>query len=160
VRGWSRPDVIDGPQIVAKPSLRGHQSVVSVGRPGNKLSQVRRRAAVQHCSWSTARSGDTINALLATAGYNFRRLLAWLRLLLLRILIALSPSRPAQMHVHPVLRWNLKLQQPQLPRSEPDGQPTESSQPASSLTKTRPGQLARSFLLPRSLRSRMRRERD
>src|SRR5262249_54729465 len=31
------------------------------------------------------------------------------------------------MHVHPVLRWNLKLQQPQLPRSEPDGQPTESS---------------------------------
>jgi hypothetical protein len=32
------------------------------------------------------------------------------------------------MHVHPVLRWTLKLQQPQLPRSEPDGQPTESSQ--------------------------------
>src|SRR6266540_3087193 len=31
------------------------------------------------------------------------------------------------MHVHPVLPWNLKLQQPQLPRSEPDGQPTESS---------------------------------
>src|SRR5262245_47266724 len=31
-------------------------------------------------------------------------------------------------HVHPVLPWNLKLQQPQLPRSEPDGQPTESSQ--------------------------------
>src|SRR5262245_1217367 len=32
------------------------------------------------------------------------------------------------MHVHPVLPWNLKLQQPQPPRSEPDGQPTESSQ--------------------------------
>src|SRR2546430_13747515 len=32
------------------------------------------------------------------------------------------------MHVHPVLPCNLKLQQPQLPRSEPDGQPTESSQ--------------------------------
>jgi hypothetical protein len=32
------------------------------------------------------------------------------------------------MHVHPVLPRNLKLQQPQLPRSEPDGQPTESSQ--------------------------------
>src|SRR3954467_917564 len=31
-------------------------------------------------------------------------------------------------HVHPVLPWNLKSQQPQLPRSEPDGQPTESSQ--------------------------------
>jgi IS5 family transposase len=39
-------------------------------------------------------SGDAINAVLAAAGYNFRRLLAWLRLLLLRILIALS--LPAQ----------------------------------------------------------------
>jgi IS5 family transposase len=39
-------------------------------------------------------SGDAINAVLA-AGYNFRRLLAWLRLLLLRILIALSlPAQP------------------------------------------------------------------
>src|SRR5262249_2675801 len=35
-------------------------------------------------------SGDAINAVLAAAGYNFRRLLAWLRLLLLRILIAFS----------------------------------------------------------------------
>jgi transposase, IS5 family len=35
-------------------------------------------------------SGDAINAVLATAGYNFRRLLAWLRLLLPRILIAFS----------------------------------------------------------------------
>jgi len=35
-------------------------------------------------------SGDAINAVLAAAGYNFRRLLAWLRFLLLRILIALS----------------------------------------------------------------------
>jgi IS5 family transposase len=43
----------------------------------------------------TAGSGDTINSLLAAAGYNFRRLLAWLRLLLLRILIALSlPAQP------------------------------------------------------------------
>src|SRR6516165_4031233 len=32
------------------------------------------------------------------------------------------------MHVHPVLRWNLKRQQPQLPRSELDRQPTESLQ--------------------------------
>src|SRR5262249_12929411 len=37
-------------------------------------------------------SGDAINAVLAAAGYNFRRLLAWLRLLLLRILIAFSLS--------------------------------------------------------------------
>src|SRR6478736_2896563 len=35
-------------------------------------------------------SGDAVNAVLAAAGYNFRRLLAWLRLFLLRILIALG----------------------------------------------------------------------
>jgi hypothetical protein len=35
-------------------------------------------------------SGDAINAVLAAAGYNFRRLLAWVRLLLLRTLIAFS----------------------------------------------------------------------
>ena len=35
-------------------------------------------------------SGDAINAVLAAAGYNFRRLLRWLRILLLRILIALG----------------------------------------------------------------------
>src|SRR6516225_8800067 len=35
-------------------------------------------------------SGDAINAVLAAAGYNFRRLLAWLRFLLLRLLIALG----------------------------------------------------------------------
>jgi len=33
-------------------------------------------------------SGDAINAVLAAVGYNFRRLIQWLRLLLLRILIA------------------------------------------------------------------------
>jgi transposase, IS5 family len=32
------------------------------------------------------REGDAINAVLAAAGYNFRRLLQWLRLLLLIIL--------------------------------------------------------------------------
>jgi IS5 family transposase len=35
-------------------------------------------------------TGDAINAVLAAAGYNFRRLLAWLRFLLLRVLIALA----------------------------------------------------------------------
>ena len=33
-------------------------------------------------------SGDVINAVLAAAGYNFRRVIQWLRFLLLRILIA------------------------------------------------------------------------
>ena len=38
------------------------------------------------------RQGDAINAVLAAAGYNFSLLLRWLRLLLLRILGALSAS--------------------------------------------------------------------
>jgi len=37
-------------------------------------------------------SGDAINAVLAAAGYNFRRLIAWLRFLLLRFLIALAQA--------------------------------------------------------------------
>ena len=35
-------------------------------------------------------SGDAINAVLAAAGYNFRRLIRWLSILLLRFLFALS----------------------------------------------------------------------
>ena len=38
-------------------------------------------------------SGDAINAILAAVGYNFRRLICWLRFLLWKILAApLSPS--------------------------------------------------------------------
>ena len=36
------------------------------------------------------RSGDAANTILTAVGYNFRRILAWLRALLCRILIALS----------------------------------------------------------------------
>jgi len=35
-------------------------------------------------------SGDAINAVLAAAGYNFRCPLSWLRISLLRILIAIA----------------------------------------------------------------------
>ena len=38
------------------------------------------------------RRGDAANAVLAAAGYNFRRLIRWLRLLLRLLLNALSPS--------------------------------------------------------------------
>jgi transposase, IS5 family len=63
---------------------------------------LRRRSAVEpvighlkfehrmDCTYLWHRQGDAINAVLAAAGYNFRRLLAWLRLFLLRILIALG----------------------------------------------------------------------
>ena len=36
------------------------------------------------------RSGDAANAVLAAAGYNFRLLIRWLRLLLSQILLALT----------------------------------------------------------------------
>ncbi len=36
--------------------------------------------------------GDAINAVLAAAGYNFRRLLAWLALLLAAIWTAIAPE--------------------------------------------------------------------
>ncbi len=36
------------------------------------------------------RAGDAANAILTAAGYNFRRILAWLRMLLRKILIAIS----------------------------------------------------------------------
>jgi IS5 family transposase len=39
-------------------------------------------------------SGDAINAVLASVGYNFRRLIQWLRLLMFRILIALGMPGP------------------------------------------------------------------
>jgi len=39
------------------------------------------------------RAGDAINAVLAAAGYNFRLLLRWLRLLLLQIFAALFWER-------------------------------------------------------------------
>jgi IS5 family transposase len=52
---------------------------------GNGVTTVARGR--NYLAYST---GDAINAVLAAAGYSFRRLLAWLSILLLRILIALS----------------------------------------------------------------------
>ena len=43
------------------------------------------------------REGDAANAILAAVGYNFRRLIRWLSLLLLRILLAFG--RPSQLKV-------------------------------------------------------------
>jgi transposase, IS5 family len=71
------------------------------GVPEAVKRQFKRRAAIEpvigHCkqdhrmgrNFLAHRQGDAINAVLAAAGYNFRRLLAWLRLLL-RILWALA----------------------------------------------------------------------
>ncbi|MFX9672925.1 IS5/IS1182 family transposase, partial [Acinetobacter baumannii] len=38
------------------------------------------------------RNGDLNNAILAAAGYNFRRLIKWLRILLRLVLMAIFPK--------------------------------------------------------------------
>src|SRR6266853_1390937 len=66
--------------------------------------EMRRRAAVEPVighlkdehrmgrNYLAHRNGDLNNAILAAAGYNFRRLIKWLRILLCLILIALFPK--------------------------------------------------------------------
>jgi IS5 family transposase len=66
--------------------------------------QMRRRAAVEPVighlkaehrmgrNYLAHPAGDAINAVLAAAGYNFRLLITWLKLLLLRILSPLAPQ--------------------------------------------------------------------
>jgi hypothetical protein len=52
--------------------------------------------AAEACGAAHAARGDAINAVLAAAGYNFRRLLAWLTFSLLGILIALGLAAHAK----------------------------------------------------------------
>lgn len=47
------------------------------------------------------RAGDAANAILTAAGYNFRRILAWLRMLLRLILIALLATFPIPLALKP-----------------------------------------------------------
>ena len=54
------------------------------------------RMARNHLAHAT---GDAINVLLAAAGYNFRRLLAWLTLLLSVFLTALAGSQTSRHHI-------------------------------------------------------------
>jgi IS5 family transposase len=100
-------------RVIADAGYRGHNAppehrfhVYTVGQKRRVTEQIKRefkrRAAVEPVIGHLKEdhrmgrnhlahpSGDAINAVLAAAGYNFRRLIAWLRLLLLRILAALS----------------------------------------------------------------------
>jgi IS5 family transposase len=42
-------------------------------------------------NYLAGRHGDANNAILAAVGYNFRRLIRWLTLLLALVLLAISP---------------------------------------------------------------------
>ena len=107
-------------RIFADAGYRGHNAppdykfkVFTVGQKRRVTPQIkrqmRRRAAVEpvighlkaehrmgrnHLAHST---GDAINAVLAAAGYNFRLLIRWLTLLLLKILSILA--RPLKLQL-------------------------------------------------------------
>ena len=85
--------------------LRIFRSGQKRGVYGQIKRELRRRAAVEpiighvKCehrmdrNFLKGRDGDRINAVLAAAGYNFKRIANWLRLLLIKILIAtISPA--------------------------------------------------------------------
>jgi IS5 family transposase len=55
------------------------------------------------------RQGDAINAVLAAVGYNFRRLIRWLRLLLCQILAQLTGLDQADLDSDPVRDLRLRL---------------------------------------------------
>jgi len=102
-------------RIIADAGYRGHNAppehkfkVYTAGQKRRVTDQIRRefkrRAAIEPVighlkddhrmgrNYLAHATGDAINAVLAAAGYNFRRLIRWLRLLLLEILIAFAPA--------------------------------------------------------------------
>ena len=56
-------------------------------------------AALAVCGLCSA--GDAANAILTAVGYNFRRILTWLRILLRLILSALMAALPPQPALNP-----------------------------------------------------------
>jgi IS5 family transposase len=105
-------------RILADAGYRGHNAAdkhrLKVFTSGQKRGvtdhikrQLRRRAAVEPVighlkaehrmgrNYLAHQSGDAINAVLAGAGYNFRLLIIWLRLLLAKILAAPAPTDQA-----------------------------------------------------------------
>ena len=102
-------------RIIADVGYRGHNApaehrfrVYTAGQRRRVNQQIKRefkrRAAIEPVighlkddhrmgrNYLAHSSGDAINAILAAVGYNFRRLIQWLRLLLLRILIAFGSA--------------------------------------------------------------------
>ncbi len=106
-------------RIIADRGYRGHNAppdyrfkVYISGQKRRVTDQIkrelRRRSAVEpvigHAKGEhrmgrnhlAGQQGDAINAVLAAAGYNFRRLLAWLQLLLFASLIAIARPAPSR----------------------------------------------------------------
>ena len=106
-------------RIVADRGYRGHNALpdhrfkVYISGQKRRVTEhirpeLRRRPAVEpvigHAkgehrmgrNYLAGQQGDTANVVLAAAGYNFRRLLAWLQLLLCAFLIAIARSAPSR----------------------------------------------------------------
>jgi IS5 family transposase len=107
-------------RIITDAGYRGHNAppdykfkVYTTGQKRRVTEQIKRefkrRAAIEPVighlkddhrmgrNYLAHASGDAINVVLAAAGYNFRRLIHWLRLLLLRILIVLGIATQLRM---------------------------------------------------------------
>ncbi len=52
------------------------------------------KLAGRQCNFLKGRDGDKINAILVGAGYNYRLVLKWLRILLARIMAAILKAIP------------------------------------------------------------------
>ena len=88
--------------------LRVFRSGQKRGVHGTIKRELRRRAAIEPVighlkgehrldrNYLKGRDGDSINAVLAAAGYNFRRLAQWLKHLLVLKIIARLTAAPAQ----------------------------------------------------------------
>ncbi|MEJ0052576.1 MAG: IS5 family transposase [Methylovirgula sp.] len=108
-------------RIIADAGYKGHNApqehrfkVYTAGQKRRMTDaikrEMRRRSAVEpvigHAksehrmgrNYLAGQAGDAINAVLAAAGYNFRRLLAWFNLLLSAIWIAISPANAPETH--------------------------------------------------------------
>jgi hypothetical protein len=86
--------------------IKAEEAAVFCGRVSPQIKrEMRRRSAIEPVighlkeehrmdrNYLAHRHGDANNALLAATGYNFRRILTWLRLLL-RIIMALLSASP------------------------------------------------------------------
>ena len=112
-------------RIVADKGYRGHNAPVDykyrIYISGQKRGvtdaikrDLRRRSAIEpvigHAksehrmdrNYLKGSNGDAINAVLAAAGYNFRRLLAWLRRLLRVFLMVMLAAKATQLTIEPV----------------------------------------------------------
>ena len=65
------------------------------------IGQMKEQGHLGRC-YLKGHAGDAANAILTAAGYNFRRILAWLRIFLCLILAAMTTSPNRKQTLNPV----------------------------------------------------------